>query len=116
MGLIIVDKKLTKEDVKAAREDYQQYIKITADLEKEIIIIGGEYHADAERLMVEKFDSKRSTIWGGGYNIITGGFEVNAMLNLKPLTNDSLEILDPKIRNNFLEVIKNKLDGIQSLV
>ncbi|MDO8452279.1 MAG: DUF5674 family protein [bacterium] len=116
MSLVIVDHKLTKEDIKASREDYSEYIKITADLEKEIVIIGGEYHADAEKLMVEKFDSKNTAIWGGGYNIITRGYEVNAMLNLKPLTNDSLEILDPKVRNRFLEVVKNKLDKIQSLV
>ena len=115
MSLIIVDHKLSKEDVNFSREDYPEYIKITADLEKEIVVIGGEYHADAEMLMVEKFDSKRSSIWGGGYNITTGTFEVNAMLNLKPLTNDSLEILDPQTRNRFLEVVKNKLDNIQPL-
>jgi hypothetical protein len=116
MALIIVDNILTKEDVKASREDYPEYIKITADLKNKIVIIGGEYHADAEKLMVEKFDSKRSDIWGGGYNITSGAFEVNAMLNLKPMTNNSLEILDPTVRNSFLEVVKDKLGNIQSLV
>ena len=116
MSLIIVDHKLTKEDIKSAREDYSEYIKITAYLEKEVVVIGGEYHADAEKNLIEKFDSKRSDIWGGGYNITSGTFEVNAMLNLKPLINDSLEILDHKTRNLFLEIVKNKLTNIQSLV
>lgn len=116
MSLIIVDHKLSKEDVKTSLEDYSGYIKITVDLEKEIVIIGGEYHADAEKLMVEKFDSKRSSIWGGGYNVMTKQFEVNAMLNLKPSINDSLEVLDPKTRNRFLKVVKNKLGIIQSLI
>ena len=116
MSLIVVDNILTKEDIKSSREDYSEYIKITADLKNKIVIIGGEYHADAEKLMIEKFDSKRSDIWGGGFNISTGAFEVNAMLNLKPLVNDSLEILDSDARNSFLEVVKSKLGNIQSLI
>jgi len=116
MSLIIVDNKLSKEDISASREDYSEYIKITADLEKEIVIIGGEYHADAEKLMIDKFGSKRSAIWGGGFNLTTGEFEVNAMLNLKPASNNSLEILDPQARSRFLEIVKNKLFDIQSLI
>ncbi len=73
MGIIIVDYKLTKQDLDASREDYPEYIT-------------------------------KNT------------FEVNAILNLKPDSNDSLEILDPKTRNHFLEVVKRKLPNIQSLV
>ena len=116
MALVVVDHELTKDDVKDSREDYPEYIKITADLKNEIVVIGGEYHADAEKIMVDKFDSKRTDVWGGGYNITTKSFEVNAMLNLKSTVNDSLDILDPKIRERFLEVAKNKLGNIESLL
>jgi hypothetical protein len=114
--MIIVNKKLTKEDVKVARENYSEYIKITVDLEKEIVVIGGEYHADAENILVEKFNSKRSNIWGGGYNITLDKFEVNALVNLKPGTNDSMDILNPETRNHFLKLVEKNLDGIQSLI
>ena len=116
MALIVVDKKITKEDIKASREDYSEYIKITVDLEKEIVIIGGEYHADAEKILSDKFGSKRSDVWGGGYNTTNNSFEVNAVLNLKPGINDSTDILDPETRNHFLEVVKNKLGDVSSLV
>lgn len=116
MAIVVVDHTLTKKDITSSREDYDGYIKITADLNQEIVVIGGEYHADAEKLLIDKFGSKRSDIWGGGYNLSTNTFEVNAMLNLKPLVNDSLEILDPKTRNHFLKVVKKKLNNIQSLV
>ena len=116
MATVIVGEKLTKEDIKSARENYSEYIKITADVDNEIVVIGGEYHADAEKILVDKFDSKRSDIWGGGFNITTGEYEVNAMLNLKPATNNSLDILDPEIRNKFLKVVKNKLGDILSLI
>jgi len=116
MSLIVVDKKITKEDIKASREDYPEYIKITVDLGKEIVVIGGEYHADAEKMLSGDFDSKKSDIWGGGYNINNGTFEVNAILNLKPGMNDSTDILNPEIRNHFLEVVKKKLGNIKSLI
>lgn len=115
MALIVIDKKITKGDIKASREDYPEYIKITIDLEKEIVVIGGEYHADAEKILSDKFNSKRSDIWGGGYNIANNTFEVNAILNLKSGINDSTDILDPKIRNHFLEVVKKKLGNIKAL-
>jgi hypothetical protein len=116
MSLVIVGENLSKEDIKNSREDYPEYIKITADLKQEIVVIGGEYHADAENILVEKFDSKRSNVWGGGYNITTKLFEINAMLNLKPTVNDSLDILDPQTRTRFLEIVKSKLVDIESLI
>ena len=114
MASVIVGSKLTKKDVDTAREDYSEYIKITADIVKEVVIIGGEYHADAERILVEKFGSGKSDIWGGGYNITTKTFEVNAILNIKTGVNDSPDILNPDTRNRFLEVVKNKLEKIST--
>lgn len=116
MSLVIIEGKLSSKDVKSAREEYRDYIKITADLENKIVIIGGEYHADAEEILVEKFGSKKSDIWGGGYNISTKKFEVNAILNYKPEINDSADIIDPKTRNDFIKVATKRLTGIESLV
>lgn len=72
MAIIIVrpDKKLSKDDFGIAREEYQSYIKITADIENEIVALGGEYHADAEIKLVEA-DAERKNIWGGGFNLST---------------------------------------------
>jgi len=116
MAVVVVGNKLTKVDVDTSREHYQDYIKITVDIHQDVVAIGGEYHADAEQILVEKYNSKRSDVWGGGYNILTKSFECNAILNLKPLTNNSVEILDQKARDRFLEVAKNKLKDIESLV
>ena len=44
-----------QEDLVKAREEYPEYIKITADLEKRIVAIGGEYHADAEQILIKNF-------------------------------------------------------------
>jgi hypothetical protein len=116
MSIVVIDKKLTKEYVDKAREEYPGYIKITVDLSQRIVLIGGEYHADSEKILLDDYSSKQHDIWGGGYNINTKKFEVNALVNLRPSVNDSMDILDPQIRNDFLNLAKEKLSNIQSLI
>lgn len=108
MAIVIIEKSLNKEDFKRARENYQTYIKITIDLEKEILALGGEYHADAEKMLLAR-GSKQENIWGGGVNLETGQFETNAIINLKVGRNDSTEILDPPKRKKFLTLSKKIL-------
>lgn len=115
MAIVILQNKLTKEDIIKAREEYPGYIKVTVDLFQKIVVIGGEYHADSEKILIEKFGSKQKDIWGGGYNINTNKFEVNALVNLRVPMNDSMDILNPEIRNAFLKLVESRLSNIQSL-
>lgn len=108
MAIVIIQDKPTFEDLKKAREEYKSYIKITIDVAKEIVAIGGEYHADAEKLLFAK-GSKQENIWGGGVNLETGLFETNAIINLRAKTNPSADILDPTIREKFLTIAKEAL-------
>ena len=117
MGIVLVNKPLTKGDIETARKDYPNYIKITIDIKKEIVFIGGEYHFDSEQKLMEEFGSKQIDIWGGGFRIKTKEFETNALINMRPFhENRSAELLDPKIRERFLQIVKQKLDNIESLV
>ena len=117
MSVVIVKNKITKEDIKTAREEHDTYIKITADIEQKEIAIGGQLHADAEKLLVIKFNSKNKYIWGGGYSISRKVFTTDAILNIKPYyQNDSTEILDPEAREAFLKLAKQTLKEIESLL
>lgn len=115
--IVVLTNPLTFDDVRKAREEYQDYIKITMDIEKEIVAIGGEYHADAEKLLIENHGCNSQNILGGGYNISTKMIEFVAMLNIRPsLGNNSMEIIDPEKRNSFEKIAKEKLKGIESLI
>ncbi len=116
MSVVVIKDKLTLEDIKKAREDYEFYIKITVDIEKEIIALGGEYHADSEKVLIESFGSSSKNIWGGGYNIQTKSFETNAMINLRPKINDSMEIIDPGIRKRYIELVQKLCINLQNLM
>lgn len=108
MAIVLIKNKLSEKDFQKAKEDYKGYVKITADLEKKVVALGGEYHADAEKLLLEQ-GSKQENIWGGGLNLETGSFETNAIINLRPGQNDSPEILDPLKRKKFLTLAEKVL-------
>ncbi|PIZ47976.1 hypothetical protein CO180_02955 [candidate division WWE3 bacterium CG_4_9_14_3_um_filter_41_6] len=112
--VVVIEKGLTKEDIQKAREEYRTYIKVTADLAKQIIAIGGEYHADAEIVLIEKFGSESRNIWGGGYNIELKQFETNALINIRQPNNTSMEIIDPEARSAFLAFVSEKLKNIET--
>ncbi|MGD0523386.1 MAG: DUF5674 family protein [Candidatus Microgenomates bacterium] len=100
--------KLAQEDFEKARQDYETYIKITIDIERKVVALGGEYHSDAEKLLLEN-GSKQDDIWGGGFDLDDKKFVVNAIINLRSGRNDSADILDPKIRERFLVLAKEVL-------
>ena len=79
---------------------------MTVDIEKECLVVGGELHADGERLLLDD-GSKQDNIWGGGINLKDKQIDATAVLNLRPrLGNDNLEILDPQRRVKFFSVVK----------
>lgn len=117
MGVVIVDNKLTENDIKTAREDYGNVIKITTDIEQEIAAIGGEYHHDAEQILIRRFKSKNSNLWGGAYYIDTKILTTNAYINYKSnLGNPSNEILSEQKREEFLKFANKIVKEIESLL
>ena len=116
MAVVILQKKPVNKDIEISRGEYPNYIKITADLSQKIIAIGGEYHADAEKILLEKYNSEQKNIWGGGYNIDLKEFEAIAVINIRQPNNPSSEIIDAVARENFLKLVKLYLGDIESLI
>ena len=107
--IVYLDKPATKEEIKSAREEFGIYIKITIDILKGVCTLGGKLHADGKKFLIEK-GSKQENIWGGGYDIKSGRIDSQAVINIRPRKmNDSMEILDPIIRNKFLSLVEKFL-------
>jgi len=117
MAIVVLENSASKKDIDKAREEYQDYIKITADIFQKLAAIGGEYHADAEKILLEKYASKQKDIWGGGFNLATKKYETVAIINIRQdPENQSMDILEPEIRKSFLEVVREKLKGVEFLL
>lgn len=106
--ITILKKPADDKEIGKALKDHKDYIKVTIDIENEVVAIGGKYHADAENKLI-KLNCKQQNIWGGGFDIITKNFETNALINIRPKDNPSPEILSEKIRNKFLKIARKYL-------
>jgi len=104
--MIFCAEKLTAEDIRNLKEQFGPYVKVTADIDKGWVVIGGELHADGEKLLLEK-GSQQDNIWGGGVDLENKLVDATAVLNLRPkLGNDSMEIIDSSRREAFIGLVK----------
>ncbi len=100
------DRPLKKGEINNLNKNCGAYIKVTVDIEKHWLVAGGELHADGEKILLEK-GSRQDDIWGGGINLKERMIDTTAVLNIRPrLNNPSLEILDAKIRDGLVKIIK----------
>lgn len=108
--VILVGEKVSEEQIKLAAEDYfGEYIKIVMDIETGAMTIGGEWHADGERELLNA-GCKQANLWGGGLDLKSNQVNYSAMTNIKPLINASHIIEDIKIKELFTNLVKLKFN------
>ncbi|MDO8518356.1 MAG: DUF5674 family protein [bacterium] len=95
-----------------AKEFYSPMLKGAVDVEKEIVAFGGEYHMDANNLLIEQ-GSEQKNIWG--FNIYVDNprdswIEYTALINIRPVNkNPDMEIEDADLRARMKEIIESKI-------
>lgn len=109
MEIKIVKKQITKDDIeKLAEEWFGTMVKAVVDLEKNIIAIGGEMHADAEAMLIEQ-GSKQDNLWG--INLYPNEkdhefIKYISLINISPRRkNLDMEIQDPEIKSRIKRLI-----------
>ncbi|MCG2686051.1 DUF5674 family protein [Candidatus Parcubacteria bacterium] len=108
----IIKKSITLDELnELAQQRFGNLVKVVVDIEKEIMAVDGELHADEEALLLEK-GSKQENLWGINlYPELKGTdfIEFDSMINLRPsVKNMTRGIDDPKIRTKIIEIV-NKL-------
>jgi hypothetical protein len=94
-----------------AQNMFGSLVKAVVDIEKEIMVVGGELHADEELFLIEQ-GSRREYIWG--VNLYPGApkdqlVEFDSMINVRPhLGNRTRGVESLEIRQKILRVV-NKL-------
>ncbi|MBI2591789.1 MAG: hypothetical protein HYW34_03890 [Candidatus Brennerbacteria bacterium] len=93
-----------------ASEGFGDFIKAAVDIEKEIMAIGGELHADEEVMLIEKENSKREHVWGINIYPKKSGAEMieyDSMINLKPaFGNRSRNIEDVEVKETIKKIVQ----------
>ena len=108
----IIKNPITKTELKKiAEEKFGDLAKAAVDIEKKIMAVGGEVHADMETLLMEKENSLRKDTWGINLypeNSEEDFIEFDSMINLKPaLGNRTRNVEDEKIRKEIMAIVNN---------
>jgi len=80
---------------------FEDMVKYVVDVERGVVAVGGEMHADAEQLLLED-GSRQADLWGANYYPGRGPeecIEYTSLINISPARgNRSMEIQDPAAR------------------
>ena len=111
MGTILVDKPISRQELRAAaRPYYEAVVKAVVDIERGIMAIGGELHADEEKFLLER-DSEQQHLWG--INLFTeldlpDMVEFDSMINLRPSQNNrSRGVEDAATRERIIDIVRS---------
>jgi hypothetical protein len=89
------------------------YIKIAVDIQREILVGGGELHADCERVLL-KNGSQQSTIWGADWYPAKQTIGYESIINIRPNDhNRSMIVQNLEIRSQMHQIIHSLLGGVQ---
>lgn len=92
-----------------AKDLFGNMVKGVIDLEREIVALGGELHADEEAMLIEE-GSRQKDLWG--INIYPGkpfeqAIEFDSMINIRPSDNNySRDIENKNIREKIIAIVR----------
>jgi Protein of unknown function (DUF5674) len=86
---------------------FEDMVKYVVDVERGVIGLGGDMHADAEQLLLED-GSRQADLWGANYypgRGREGCIEYTSLINIRPAAgNRSMEIQDPALRERVRDI------------
>jgi len=108
-AITLIDKPITRTELKAiALQRFGDLVKGVVDLEKGIMVLGGELHADEEAFLLQQ-GSKQADLWG--INLypdldMPDMLEFDSMINIRPSQgNSSRTVEDQAIREKINQII-----------
>lgn len=100
------------------RASFGDMVKFVVDLERRVLAVGGELHADGEALLLEA-GSEQSTLWGGNYYPGRGPaacIEYTSLINIRPSQgNRAMRLDDPVLRERMRDLVFELLGEGESL-
>lgn len=109
MRIKIIENPIGKEELlEIAKDFYTDMIKGVVDTERGILAVGGEYHLDANMVLIAN-GSQQQNIWGFNWYFDRIGderIEYVSLINIRPSQgNEAMEIKDVFLRNTMRTII-----------
>jgi hypothetical protein len=111
--MYIVESTVSRSELqRLASPTFGDLVKAVVDVEKEILVIDAELHADEEEFLLEQ-GSRQEDLWG--INLYPNKpdedfIEFDSMINLRPsFGNASRGVDDPRIRARIVQIVLCKV-------
>ena len=106
--ILILDRPIARDQFeRLVRDGFGDMVKYVVDVEREVIAIGGQLHADAEAVLLES-GSRQEDLWGANYYPETSAvacIEFTSLINIRPAqSNPGMEIASAEIRDRVREL------------
>jgi hypothetical protein len=112
MAIILVDKPISREELKAAAQPhFEEVVKAVVDVEKKVMAIGGELHSDEEAFLLEQ-NSRQENLWGINLFIEIDSsdmVEFDSMINVRPGQNNRSRNVEKEVLREKIREIVHKL-------
>lgn len=113
MGTTLVSEPISTQELREAGEElYGDMVKAVIDIEKRVMAVGAELHADEEAFLIER-NSRQENLWG--INLYTNRampemVEFDSMINIRPRQNNrSRGVEDPNLRKRIIGMVRTLL-------
>lgn len=111
MSIQIIEKPISRTDLaEIAKERFGDLVKGVVDIERGMMALGGELHADEELLMLEN-GSEQKNLWGINLypeHADESFLEFDSMINIRPSQgNRSRGVDDALIREKIRDIVQN---------
>jgi hypothetical protein len=106
--IVILHDKISQNQLKQLCEvHFGTWVKFVADINKEILAVGGELHADGEAQLIES-GSDQPDLWGGNFypwKEPDERLEFTSFINIRPVDeNTGMEVMEPKTREKIKDL------------
>ncbi len=110
---IIKSKILLSDVISQYLTSFPEMVKVDVDIERKIIAIDAELHADLEVLLLEQ-GSKQENIWGINlypFKKKEDFVEYTSLINIRPSQNNfSMEVQSPEIQKKIDVIVEELID------
>jgi uncharacterized protein DUF5674 len=109
MPISIIEEPIQKSELaELAKERFGDLVKAVVDIERGIMVVGGELHSDEEAMLIES-GSKQRNLWGINIYPDKSGdelIEFDSIINLRPSQgNRSRAVDDPEARKKIKDLL-----------
>jgi Protein of unknown function (DUF5674) len=106
--VVLLDHRIDPEELaRLVRSRFEDMVKYVVDVERALIAVGGEMHADGEEVLLEA-GSQQSDLWGANYypgRGREGCIEYTALINIRPAAgNRGMEVQDAVLRERVRDI------------